>query len=316
DSVPIKDAEVMAKSVGCGVANFPLKYLAHWKARLLSVGGRLSLIKFVLGNLPTYHLSMYMMPTTIQKKLEGIDLLSLYKRKLGNGALTTFWDDIWCGNIPLKTRFPRIYMLDYDKVCSVSNRLHVSDWSFILRRIPRGEDPNATRWNRCIPIKVNVFLWRLFLNKLPTRVNLNRKGIDVASTLCPICCEDVKTVKHIFFSCEMAKDLWALTARWWELDIPICSNILEWCLWIDSLHLYSKAKSLLEEVGGKLMWSMWRFRNQLVFSIPPPKKTVLWDFIVSQYFLWISSRNPKFNLSWNFVRAGEGPNLPSKVFGN
>ncbi|GJZ81420.1 RNA-directed DNA polymerase, eukaryota, reverse transcriptase zinc-binding domain protein [Tanacetum coccineum] len=72
----------------------------------------------------------------------------------------------------------------------------------------------ATRWNRSIPIKVNIFLWRLSLNKLPSRVNLDRKGIDVDSLLCPICHEDVETVNHIFFSCEMAKDLWPLLARW------------------------------------------------------------------------------------------------------
>ncbi|GJY60951.1 RNA-directed DNA polymerase, eukaryota, reverse transcriptase zinc-binding domain protein [Tanacetum coccineum] len=74
-------------------------------------------------------------------------------------------------------------------------------------------DNYATRWNRYIPIKVIVFLWRLMLNKLPFRVNLDKKGIDVGSVLCPICQEDVETVNHTFFSCEMAKDLWALLAK-------------------------------------------------------------------------------------------------------
>ncbi|GKB68686.1 RNA-directed DNA polymerase, eukaryota, reverse transcriptase zinc-binding domain protein [Tanacetum coccineum] len=73
--------------------------------------------------------------------------------------------------------------------------------------------PNATRWNRAIPIKANVFLWRLALNKLPSRVNLEKKGIDVDSLLCPICNDDVETVNHIFLSCDMAKDLCALLAR-------------------------------------------------------------------------------------------------------
>ncbi|GJX88197.1 cell wall integrity protein SCW1 [Tanacetum coccineum] len=69
------------------------------------------------------------------------------------------------------------------------------------------------------------------------RVNLDRKGIDVGSVLCPICEEDVETVNHIFFTCDMAKDLWALLARWWKLDIPVCANILEWFQWLDSLHV-------------------------------------------------------------------------------
>ncbi|GKG24134.1 RNA-directed DNA polymerase, eukaryota, reverse transcriptase zinc-binding domain protein, partial [Tanacetum coccineum] len=70
----------------------------------------------------------------------------------------------------------------------------------------------ATRWNRIIPIKVNVFLWKLPLNKLPTRVNLDRRGIDVHSALCLVCL-DVQTVNHLFFTCGLASQLWAMMAN-------------------------------------------------------------------------------------------------------
>nr|GEZ89587.1 RNA-directed DNA polymerase, eukaryota [Tanacetum cinerariifolium] len=145
-------------------------------------------------------------------------------------------------------------------------------------------DFNATRWNRCIPIKVNVFLWRLVLNKLPTRVNLDTKGIDVDSVLCLICCVNVETVNHVFFSCEMAKDFWALMAIWWELDIPICSNFMEWCSWIDYSHLSSKAKLVLEGVGGSLLWSIWRFRNELIFFDSPSSEGDLMGFYSLSFF--------------------------------
>ncbi|GKA31618.1 RNA-directed DNA polymerase, eukaryota, reverse transcriptase zinc-binding domain protein [Tanacetum coccineum] len=110
--------------------------------------------------------------------------------------------------------------------------------------------PQVTRWIKVIPIKVNVFLWRLSLNKLLSRVNLDKKGIDLDSLLCPICNEDVETVTHLFFSCDMAKDLWSLLARWWGLDIPVCSNILDWYAWLDELSISSEGKVFLEGVGG------------------------------------------------------------------
>ncbi|GKD91180.1 RNA-directed DNA polymerase, eukaryota, reverse transcriptase zinc-binding domain protein [Tanacetum coccineum] len=66
----------------------------------------------------------------------------------------------------------------------------------------------ATRWIRHIPIKINVFLWRLNLNRLPSRVNLDRKGIEVDSLLCPTCQLDVETVNHNFLSyCRWPIDL-------------------------------------------------------------------------------------------------------------
>ncbi|GJV10221.1 ribonuclease H-like domain-containing protein [Tanacetum coccineum] len=90
----------------------------------------------------------------------------------------------------------------------------------------------------------------------------------------------------------------AKLARWWDLDIPICANIFECFDWIGTLQLSNKVKDYLEGVGGTLMWSIWSFRNRLIFSNTPPIKAVLWDFIVSQLYLWISSRNPKSKISW------------------
>nr|GEV33091.1 RNA-directed DNA polymerase, eukaryota, reverse transcriptase zinc-binding domain protein [Tanacetum cinerariifolium] len=42
---------------------------------------------------------------------------------------------------------------------------------------------NVTRWNKLVPIKVNILGWRLSIDKLPTRVNLDARGIDVPSVV-------------------------------------------------------------------------------------------------------------------------------------
>ncbi|GJU20664.1 hypothetical protein Tco_1154006 [Tanacetum coccineum] len=67
-----------------------------------------------------------------------MDLISFCNRKLGNGTSTRFWDDIWCGESTLKSKFPRVYMLDNDRDCIVANWMHFVDWSSVLRRLPRG----------------------------------------------------------------------------------------------------------------------------------------------------------------------------------
>ncbi|GJS47367.1 RNA-directed DNA polymerase, eukaryota, reverse transcriptase zinc-binding domain protein [Tanacetum coccineum] len=68
--VELSNEEVsnLAKIIGCGDAKFPMKYLGV----PVGVGGRLSLIKSVLISLPTYYMSIYMMPATVQKKLEAM----------------------------------------------------------------------------------------------------------------------------------------------------------------------------------------------------------------------------------------------------
>nr|GEW97176.1 hypothetical protein [Tanacetum cinerariifolium] len=104
----------------------------------------------------------------------------------------------------------------------------------------------STRWLRCIPIKVNVFIWRLRLDKLSTLVNMDIKGIDVDSLLCPICKAHVENVDHLFFTCEMAHDLWGLLARWCNLDILEVFNNTEWFSWFDDAHVSKSARVILE----------------------------------------------------------------------
>lgn len=38
---------------------------------------------------------------------KGINLLSLCKKKVGNGAITSFWNDIWMGDTSFKVCYSR-----------------------------------------------------------------------------------------------------------------------------------------------------------------------------------------------------------------
>ena len=91
------ESRQMASVLGCRVEKTPFSYLGvpvgsnmsrieswrdvvekfkskltNWRACTLSVGGRLTLIKSVLSNLPTYYLSIYKMPVAVEKKLEAL----------------------------------------------------------------------------------------------------------------------------------------------------------------------------------------------------------------------------------------------------
>ncbi|GJY82050.1 RNA-directed DNA polymerase, eukaryota, reverse transcriptase zinc-binding domain protein [Tanacetum coccineum] len=74
-----------------------------------------------------------------------------------------------------------IWDLDHNGLFSVSSaRVHIDN--VILHSGDR-----ATRWNNCVPIKVNILGWRINLDRLPTRKILVEKGIDLPSFLCPMC---------------------------------------------------------------------------------------------------------------------------------
>nr|GEV99324.1 RNA-directed DNA polymerase, eukaryota, reverse transcriptase zinc-binding domain protein [Tanacetum cinerariifolium] len=52
----------------------------------------------------------------------GINLPSIFKRKLGNGQTTSFWHANWLGGLPLCKSFPRLYRLDSNPYCLVIER--------------------------------------------------------------------------------------------------------------------------------------------------------------------------------------------------
>ncbi|GKC76731.1 RNA-directed DNA polymerase, eukaryota, partial [Tanacetum coccineum] len=58
-----------------------------------------------------------------------------------------------------------------------------------------------------IPIKVNVLAWKISMDRLPTRVNLHRRGVQVSPISCPICCEAIENLDHLLFCCDLAKDI-------------------------------------------------------------------------------------------------------------
>ncbi|GKD80959.1 RNA-directed DNA polymerase, eukaryota [Tanacetum coccineum] len=80
----------------------------------------------------------------------------------------------------------------------------------------------VTRWIKSIPIKINVFTWKLHLDRIPTRINLDRREVQVPSILCPVCNVAHEDTSRLFFSCVVATNIARLIYRWWNLTwIPV-----------------------------------------------------------------------------------------------
>nr|GEW27508.1 RNA-directed DNA polymerase, eukaryota [Tanacetum cinerariifolium] len=160
------------------------------------------------------------------------------------------------------------------------------------------KDANATRWIKSIPIKINGFAWKVYLDRLPTRLNLIRRSIQVPSLSCPICNSAHEDLSHLLFSCSMASDVVRLVCRWWDLGWMPLGSYSDWLPWFKSIRLGSNPKGLLEGVFYVTWWSLWNFRNQLLFAGKNPRKDVIFDDIVERSFIWCSARCNR-TFSWD-----------------
>ncbi|GJY39867.1 RNA-directed DNA polymerase, eukaryota [Tanacetum coccineum] len=110
------------------------------------------------------------------------------------------------------------------------------------------KDEVATRWLPHLPIKLNVFAWRLYLDRLPTKSNLIRRGIQVGSPICPNCISYDEDVPHIFFKCPLAIEVSRAVCRWWDVVWVPRGSYSEWLSWLLSIKMGSRIKSLFEGV--------------------------------------------------------------------
>nr|GEV02715.1 RNA-directed DNA polymerase, eukaryota, reverse transcriptase zinc-binding domain protein [Tanacetum cinerariifolium] len=159
-------------------------------------------------------------------KDRGVDLLYHFRIHVGNGLRTSFWKEVWIGDNPLCVLFPRIYALEENKDCSVAEKLYSASSS--LRRPVRGvfcvkdvrnllddpflpKAPIATRWIKYVPIKLNVFAWKVHLDRLSTRVNLQHRGVLVSDPLCLSAAQKMKTQRIYFFGVGWSRILLSLS---------------------------------------------------------------------------------------------------------
>nr|GEZ50221.1 RNA-directed DNA polymerase, eukaryota, reverse transcriptase zinc-binding domain protein [Tanacetum cinerariifolium] len=105
-----------------------------------------------------------------------------------------------------------------------------------------------TRGVKAIPIKFNVLAWRIGLNKLPTRLNLSLRGLDIDSISCPICDEHSESTSHLFFSCSMVKDVLRKVSMWCDITIRDAQSYDEWLYWFLSLRLHSNSMIIMEGI--------------------------------------------------------------------
>ena len=72
-----------------------------------------------------------------------------------------------------------------------------------------------TSWCHLVLGKVNIFIWRAKLGRIPTREALYNRGIDLDSVLCPRCRDSIEDVNHALLGCCEVKEVWERFSRWW-----------------------------------------------------------------------------------------------------
>ena len=66
----------------------------------------------------------------------------------------------------------------------------------------------AGLWTARLPLKIKLFLWQMFRDKLPTSLNVAKRN-GPANGPCALC-GDPEDANHVFFRCPLARFAWSL----------------------------------------------------------------------------------------------------------
>ncbi|XP_071741010.1 uncharacterized protein [Rutidosis leptorrhynchoides] len=155
-----------------------------------------------------------------------------------------------------------------------------------------------TLWCKHVPIKINVFIWRLKMHRLATLRNLEARGLNFDNSCCGFCDVSEESHSHLFVRCDTTYQIWCRTGNWLGIAFPIWNSIDDIWPWIDSNFPNGKKRIIITVIAYSILWNIWRLRNCITFKDHTFNRSHVFDNIVLSSFNWLYARYHKSILNW------------------
>jgi len=136
-------------------------------------------------------------------------------------------------------------------------------------------------------------------NKLATRVNLSRRGVQLESLWCIFCGKEEESGSHLFFGCSFAWRVWCLCYRW--LGILFVSHI-EPKLNFDQFRLsFSSETSLVvwNTIWVGVVSEIWSHRNRLIFKGGVADVSEVFALVQVKVWSWVATNSRSVSFSYS-----------------
>jgi hypothetical protein len=184
---------------------------------------------------------------------------------------------------------------------------HISEGMFSVRSIyrylagsiipPISLEPDLVRdlgflWKSFAPSKITVFSWQLLLQRLPTKVNLAKRGVvdGEVDLLCALCPMELEKESHLFGDCAFASTLWRKVYNWcgWTDLVPRDLRIIFGKFNVGRSN-GKRLKGLLA-VWHAVVWYIWKARNDLIFNDKVPVLEDVFQGIILHSWKWLCAK--------------------------
>jgi hypothetical protein len=156
-------------------------------------------------------------------------------------------------------------------------------------------------WRKDIPLKVSIFAWRLFRNRLPTKVNLFQRGIiHFEAQSCVSGCGSSETSDHLFLLCNHFGMVWYLVRQWLGVYTADPLTLVDHFIQFGSSAGYSKVRcSFMHLIWFATSWVIWKERNDRLFRTKQSSFPQLLENIRLLSFYWHKAKCASFNYKFH-----------------
>lgn len=165
-----------------------------------------------------------------------------------------------------------------------------SDGYELVRQKSNKKSWATSIWNSFIPPRYSLLAWRIFYDRLPTDLQLQRHGVTLVSK-CPLCSLGcVEDSVHLFFNCSFAQHIWQWLACCFGTSLPSQGSLDDfWNVFIGK-RFSSQLANVWLATGLFTLMQIWKVRNKLVFDNKQPS---LWRVLCS-IKSWVRFAAPYF----------------------
>ncbi|XP_074265642.1 uncharacterized protein LOC141588085 [Silene latifolia] len=256
-----------------------------WGARKLSYAGRVVLIKSVLSHIHTYWCRVFIIPSTVMKKIEGI--------------CRSF---LWSGTEHYKTP-----LISWDTCCRSQDEggVRIHSWStldagcrtggiILLLLGLAGLGGKSAKLRifsskaiSIIPGMGKLILYkRVRLQRLLTKDRLAKFGVETDAT-CFLCCTTVETCVHLYYDCVFSAQCLQLVQQWLQINLQ-GTEIVDW-----GIHMRCKSllrKQIIMAGLASMVYHIWMARNKRRLEGAVDHPRIVFQHIKRDVILRVSAR--------------------------
>ncbi|XP_071695652.1 uncharacterized protein [Rutidosis leptorrhynchoides] len=156
-----------------------------------------------------------------------------------------------------------------------------------------------TMRNNLVPKKIELFVWRAVQRRLPTLVELDKRGVDLHSLRCPLCDDCLESIEHTLVFCNHALDLWKRVYSWWGLGHVSNLSMAEILRGNTTTPCSRIGKRIWQAVEWVCAYLIWKNRNNKVFRGKCWNTLAAFNELQIMSFEWIANRiSKKRKIEW------------------